>query len=239
MDSPDTKTIKRLFAVSGNRCAFPDCGQALVTESGVILGQICHISAQSGRGPRFGALGQGEIHGFANLILLCPTHHVLVDKDAETFTVQALEAMKAAAQSPYGVELTEVEAEEVTLEVIQAAGSYLPLVPIQVSIGDARMKVLGLIDTGAEASVVPNEIVAALGAEVEVTAVLEVFTPGGQTEFQRIRGQLSWEGHVFCSEFLVGAVNYLLLGRSDFLSTFNMSFEFAGRPPVISLTRST
>lgn len=38
---PTTKTIKCLFAASGNRCAFPGCDRPLVT------GEICHIRARS------------------------------------------------------------------------------------------------------------------------------------------------------------------------------------------------
>ena len=48
--SPSTTTVKQLFAVSGNRCAFPDCTRTLVdVETGT--GEICHIRGQSEGGP--------------------------------------------------------------------------------------------------------------------------------------------------------------------------------------------
>ena len=50
---PSTPTVKRLFAVSGNRCAFPGCTLPLVDQaSSEVLGEICHIQARSPNGPR-------------------------------------------------------------------------------------------------------------------------------------------------------------------------------------------
>ena len=42
MARPTEKTIKRHFAVSGNRCAFPDCTATLVTGT-TVTAEICHI----------------------------------------------------------------------------------------------------------------------------------------------------------------------------------------------------
>jgi hypothetical protein len=39
---PSVATVKRLFARSGNMCAFPGCSSAL-TQDDVIVGEICHI----------------------------------------------------------------------------------------------------------------------------------------------------------------------------------------------------
>ena len=47
MPVPSQRTIKRLFAVSGNRCAFPNCQTHLSDEHGIIIGEICHIEADS------------------------------------------------------------------------------------------------------------------------------------------------------------------------------------------------
>jgi hypothetical protein len=48
---PTTATIKRLFSVAGNRCAFPGCTATLVIGD-TVTAEICHIKAQSGGGPR-------------------------------------------------------------------------------------------------------------------------------------------------------------------------------------------
>lgn len=40
------QTLKKLFARPGNVCAFPGCTAPIVeTDSGVVVGDICHTSA--------------------------------------------------------------------------------------------------------------------------------------------------------------------------------------------------
>ncbi len=69
-------TIKKLFALSGNICAFPNCTQALVNENEDLIGEICHIEAAEEGGPRFNKnKTDEERRSFENLIILCPTHH--------------------------------------------------------------------------------------------------------------------------------------------------------------------
>jgi hypothetical protein len=46
---------KRLFAMSRNRCAFPNCQQPLVDQGGKVTGRICHIRAGQPGGPRYDA----------------------------------------------------------------------------------------------------------------------------------------------------------------------------------------
>lgn len=96
---PSLKTIKRLFAVSGNRCAFPKCPAELVSE-GTIVGEICHIKAASTGGPRYDPKqSDEERHSFENLILLCGKHHTVVDDDVEAYTVSRLTEMKAVHEA--------------------------------------------------------------------------------------------------------------------------------------------
>jgi hypothetical protein len=91
---PTEAVIKRLFAVSGNRCAYPKCTVQIVQGNSVI-GEICHIQAASPNGPRHDPL-QSPVgrHGHDNLILLCPIHHKVVDDDTEAYTVERLRKMK-------------------------------------------------------------------------------------------------------------------------------------------------
>ena len=92
---PSGSEIKRLFAASGGRCAFPDCITNLLPASGAILAEIAHIAASSPGGPRFDPAQPDELrHGFENLILLCPTHHALIDSDALRYDAAALHDMK-------------------------------------------------------------------------------------------------------------------------------------------------
>jgi tetratricopeptide (TPR) repeat protein len=95
MSSPTIKTIKRLFAVSGNQCAFPDCITPLVVDDTVVA-EICHIKARSPDGPRYDPKqDEKDRDAVDNLLLLCPIHHKIIDDDPATYTVERLGQIKA------------------------------------------------------------------------------------------------------------------------------------------------
>ncbi|HAN76755.1 MAG TPA: hypothetical protein DCQ31_02705 [Bacteroidales bacterium] len=88
-------TIKRLFALSGNQCAFPDCDVIFVLpERQEIIAQICHIEAAELGGERYNPnQTDDERRDYNNLILLCPNHHVETD-DIVKYSVEVLKEMK-------------------------------------------------------------------------------------------------------------------------------------------------
>ncbi|WP_369160484.1 hypothetical protein [Candidatus Thiodiazotropha sp. LNASS1] len=90
------KTVKRLFASSGGICAFPGCTTALVDAiSGALLGEMCHIHAASPGGPRFDpSLSEEERNKEENIIILCPTHHSLIDQEPEVYSAEQLKTLK-------------------------------------------------------------------------------------------------------------------------------------------------
>lgn len=97
--SPTVSTLKRLFARSGNRCAFPQCGSAIVLAEAVI-GEVCHIRGKNSGAARYDPTQTSlQRHDYENLILLCPTHHAIVDDDPETYTVDRLQKMKAEQEA--------------------------------------------------------------------------------------------------------------------------------------------
>lgn len=101
--APTEKTIKRLFALSGNSCAFPGCSLPIVESVGTITGEICHIRAQNEGGPRFDSAQNDEKrHGFDNLILLCRRHHRIVDDNPEVYSADALEDIKRIREEEMG-----------------------------------------------------------------------------------------------------------------------------------------
>jgi len=53
MSAVTLKTVKRLFALSKNRCAYPKCYKAIVDNDGIVLGDICHIKAANRKGSRY------------------------------------------------------------------------------------------------------------------------------------------------------------------------------------------
>ena len=109
MTEPSRPTVKRLFAVSGNRCAFPKCTTPVVypgTES--IVCEICHIKGEKPTAPRYDAAQtDDERHGFENLILLCSVHHKVIDDDEQAYTIERLTRLKQEHEARHqgGVEL--------------------------------------------------------------------------------------------------------------------------------------
>lgn len=100
LNAPRDTTVRRLFAVSMNRCAFPGCSTPIIDSiSNTILAEICHIHAQRENGPRFDS-GQTdeERHGFDNLLLMCGVHHKLIDapENQRTYTAAHLKELKQA-----------------------------------------------------------------------------------------------------------------------------------------------
>jgi hypothetical protein len=98
---PSITTLKRLFAESGNLCAFPACTIRIIdSQSGVVIGEICHIKAREQGGPRYDPLQSPEERdAYDNLILLCSIHHKVIDSDIEAYTDERLSRMKEAHRS--------------------------------------------------------------------------------------------------------------------------------------------
>ena len=91
---PTTEVIRGLFARSGNRCAFPDCGHLLISEKNKFVAQICHIEAASPGGHRYNPLqSDEERRSYKNLMILCYAHHVETNDERE-WTADKLRAMK-------------------------------------------------------------------------------------------------------------------------------------------------
>ena len=91
---PSQRVKVALFTLSGNECAFPNCIAPMFADD-TIVGQICHIRAQSPGGPRYDpSLSAEEVHAIANLILLCGRHHKTVDDHPDEYTPNELLKMK-------------------------------------------------------------------------------------------------------------------------------------------------
>ena len=94
--SIDDISIKKLWSQSAGLCAFPECKENCVKfldKGSYIIGEMAHVIARKEDGPR-GVAGGGE-DNYENLILLCPTHHTMIDKSpAGTFTVDQIHLWK-------------------------------------------------------------------------------------------------------------------------------------------------
>ena len=99
------KTLKLLFALSGNQCAHPECTNTLIepaTEKSdaLVTAHICHIYAITTDGPREkSGLTEKELNSPENLILLCRNHHAVVDGQYETYPAYILKEWKQTHES--------------------------------------------------------------------------------------------------------------------------------------------
>lgn len=93
--TPTKETVRQLFALSGNLCAFPGCTQILIDPKGVFVGQVAHIEAAEPGGERFNPkmTNQQRRHP-SNLVILCYPHHKETN-DVDTWTVEKLKKVKA------------------------------------------------------------------------------------------------------------------------------------------------
>ena len=77
-------TVKRLYTLSRNQCAAPDCTRKLTARDGeTSVSKICHIEAATNGGPRFNPeMDDEQRRHFNNLILLCDECHCMIDNPA-------------------------------------------------------------------------------------------------------------------------------------------------------------
>lgn len=96
--SPQTKL--RLFADSAGYCQNPACELPLFSddlEADLHFAEVAHIIASKDLGPRANSRIPRSIrHGYANLILLCPNCHTIVDKAPGVYTGELLRKWKVA-----------------------------------------------------------------------------------------------------------------------------------------------
>ena len=107
---PSLRTMKRLFALSQNQCAFPDCSFPIVEESGTVTGIVCHIKAARSGGPRYDPDQIDEDrHSFSNLMLLCARHSKFIDSEPEQYTVGRLLEIKRRHEQNGPVEISDFD----------------------------------------------------------------------------------------------------------------------------------
>lgn len=117
--TPTQAILKKLFAFSGNRCAFSDsnqfCDVNIVDTDGYIIGEICHIEAAEEGGERYNADSNDEYRkSYENLILLCSNHHKKTN-NIDKYTVDVLKDMKRRHEEKYKYQPNEID--EKTIEL--------------------------------------------------------------------------------------------------------------------------
>lgn len=93
------KDIKLLWGRAASRCSI--CRIELSqdkqsTNSSFPVGEQAHIVAEQDNGPRGSSiLSVEERNSYHNLVLLCPTHHEIIDKNVEDFPIEKIHILKS------------------------------------------------------------------------------------------------------------------------------------------------
>jgi hypothetical protein len=96
------KTRVMIWGRAAARCSLPECRRDLVmdateTDDPSLVGEICHIVAESEDGPRGDSpLTKDERNRYDNLILMCSVHHKLIDDQPNTYSVNRLHELKSS-----------------------------------------------------------------------------------------------------------------------------------------------
>lgn len=147
---PSEAVLKILFAKSGNICAFPNCKTHLIADvddASKPLGEIAHIIAAEDAGPRGDPdIPAEERNSAANYILVCPTHHSLIDKFPYQYNVSVLREMKRLHELQY--EPKKPDAPHVLLKTETLHSSLLPIsrIPIFVFSADTKYRKDNIMD---------------------------------------------------------------------------------------------
>jgi hypothetical protein len=102
-----SKSAKILWADAAGRCSFPECFLRLTADGnrasgGYTLGEMAHIKGERPGSNRYDPCQpEDDRNSDQNLILLCPTHHTLVDRpeNEEEFPVERLQGFKASHEA--------------------------------------------------------------------------------------------------------------------------------------------
>lgn len=130
--------LKILWAKAAGRCAMQDCRKPLIAEASddvasknVLIGENCHIVAESEGGPRGASkLTSEDRDRYPNLILLCRNHHRIIDQDPSAWPIELLHQIKADHEIWVETQLTlcnQSRADRLYSELVNAATSNLLL----------------------------------------------------------------------------------------------------------------
>lgn len=113
------KSIKLLWSNAAGRCSFPSCNERLAVAEAAeyapyTLGEMAHIKGNKPGSNRYDeSQTNKERDSYENLILLCPTHHTLIDKaeNEARYTVEKLHEIKLKHETVVANRLNETNIE--------------------------------------------------------------------------------------------------------------------------------
>lgn len=99
--TPSIETLRKLYTLSGNQCAYPGCSAMMYNSQGNFVGQICHIEAASEGGERFNShMTNEQRRNYDNLMLMCYSHHIETNK-VNIYTVEKMKEIKYNHENQY------------------------------------------------------------------------------------------------------------------------------------------
>ena len=117
-------------------------------------------------------------------------------------------------------------------------GLFRPVLTITVAIGAAVLDGPAIVDSGADRTIIPAEIVELAGivfTDLPLTSEQGIGAGGG-FETRTCKGKVKWRSWLICSEFLVADhLPFALLGREDFFKRFNVRFGWHRDPPTVDI----
>jgi hypothetical protein len=115
--SPSAETLKHLYVLSGNVCAYPDCHHPIFNDDGIYIAQLCHIHAAEKRGQRYNEAQIDEERSSPNnLLFMRHRHH----KETDHMTADELHSIKHEHESQFteqGREATQNMIRQVLFEI--------------------------------------------------------------------------------------------------------------------------
>ncbi len=120
-------TLKKLWGLSGNRCALCKIETIITMIDGKPepIAEMAHISGLNPDSPRYNPeMEDKERNSYENIILLCPTCHEKVDRDVERYTEEFLIGKKEEHEKWVDNRLT-MELPNVTFEELEVITKYL------------------------------------------------------------------------------------------------------------------
>ena len=106
--APTADTVRRIYLLSGNQCAFPGCNHPIIVQDGTYVGELCHICAAEEGGERFDPTQTNEDRRlFDNLLLMCHDHHVMTN-DVVAYPVERMRQIKADHECQFELGLASI-----------------------------------------------------------------------------------------------------------------------------------
>jgi hypothetical protein len=115
-----------------------------------------------------------------------------------------------------------------------APGVFLPLLVVTLNMNGRSLSEMGLVDSGADRTMVPASWVEACGVPyASLGQTMHGSGAGGQYEYKMATGELTYGRKPFCTQFQVAAANLPgpVLGRNDFFKKYVVRFAWHRNPP--------